>query len=138
MYSCTEEALEAERNIAFEQYFDRFEEEGLKRGVDVDLYDIGARFEVTDQTAVGQCITLTSGYQELRIDESYWQEANEDKKEFLIFHELGHCFLKRNHLDDKTNGGLCFSMMTSGTGTCNILYNQDTREKYLDELFLNS
>ena len=36
-------------------------------------------------------------YKEVRIKRSWWEQASYDSREFLILHELGHCFLDREH-----------------------------------------
>ena len=53
----------------------------------------------------------------------------------IVFHELGHCVLVRDHLDDADSEGNCLSMMHSGLGDCEFRYNGSTRNVYLDELF---
>ena len=69
------------------------------------------------------------------LDSQFWRRASEMEKEFLVFHELGHCYLGRSHLDEVAQNGNCQSMMNSGMGNCRINYNSQTRNEYLDELF---
>lgn len=69
------------------------------------------------------------------MDETFWNTTSDRGKEFVVFHELGHCFLLRNHLEDTFLGGTCTSIMRSGTGSCRDNYGRLTRETYLDELF---
>jgi len=57
------------------------------------------------------------------------------QKERLVFHELGHCVLNRSHLETVGTDGHCLSIMNSAQ-RCSDNYNAQTREKYLDELFL--
>ena len=56
-------------------------------------------------------------------------------KEFYIFHELGHCYLRRVHDDSKDKEGNCLSIMHSSVDACKFVYNGNTRSEYLDELF---
>jgi len=65
----------------------------------------------------------------------FWETASFAEKEYVVFHELGHCALNRRHLDTKNADGTCLSMMQSGNGSCKMNYNAQNRSKYLDELF---
>jgi len=56
-------------------------------------------------------------------------------KEYLVFHELGHCILGRSHSNDILENGDCKSIMQSGTSNCKGNYNDENREMLLDELF---
>ncbi len=118
-------------------YFERFETEGGVRGQSVDIrsLSIGAVIESTTDEALGQCVYSERRGLFIRIDIQYWNTANDLEKEFIVFHELGHCFLKRDHDDGRDANGWCTSIMTSGNGSCKNHYNLDTREAYIDELF---
>lgn len=125
---------------SLQPYFDSFEAEGLARGIAVDLADSkieGYLVEIDGNDVVGQCSYSpdSDNIREINIDAAYWQTASDSEKEFVVFHELGHCFLEREHLDDQTNRGRCESMMHSGLGRCRFIYNASTRSAYLDELF---
>ena len=130
-----EHAVEAE----LIQYFNSFATEAQARNVLIDWEheQISAKFSEIEGDAVGQCLTFDQGSREIVIDTEFWQSSNTISREFLVFHELGHCVLGRAHLDASAGNGICSSMMTSGEGTCRANYNQRTREDYLDELFLN-
>jgi len=85
---------------------------------------------------IAQCVSqIASGNKEIRVDPVSWQQLGSMRKEFLIFHELGHCALNREHLDEKDNNGYCKSIMHSSTDVCLNNYNNDTKESLLDELF---
>jgi hypothetical protein len=56
-------------------------------------------------------------------------------KEYIVFHELGHCVLNRPHTEDSFSNGVCSSIMRSGNGGCYDYYNRFTRQYYVDELF---
>ena len=121
-------------------YFDRFESEAESRGLLIDwsAQHIYADLTQIESDAVGQCLTYEQGRNDLLIDEEYWLRSNEVNKEFLIFHELGHCVLKRGHLDAANPDGSCQSIMNSGNESCRKNYNGTTRSEYLDELFYSS
>lgn len=119
-------------------YFDRFAEEAALRNVVID-YDVlmisGDIRLITSQNVIGQCGHSEEEPTVVIVDKFYWDGANDLEREFLIFHELGHCALNRGHIDDSDAFGDCVSIMTSGTGSCNINYTLTTREELLDELF---
>ena len=119
-------------------YFDRFEAEAAARGVTIDLEALQVSGDVRligTVNVIGQCVHTEKEPNTIIVDVVYWNSAEELEKEFLIFHELGHCALNRDHIDDSDGNGDCISMMTSGTGQCHINYTEATRSALLDELF---
>jgi hypothetical protein len=136
--SCSKEDAEL-KNIdpVIKEYFTRFELEATSRGNDINLNDqqIVGYFATLDNNIVGQCAQLESGGKQIRIDQAYWEIANDLEKEFLIFHELGHCALGRSHADSKDINGICTSIMNSGLGGCVKRYTDAMRAQLLDELF---
>lgn len=121
-------------------YFDRFALEANARGMDIDWEEeqVSANLTKIDTDAVGQCLTYTGGLRKINIDEDYWRKSDVIDREFLIFHELGHCILGRAHADDANLNGTCVSIMSSGEEFCRKDYDMRTREKYIDELFSGS
>lgn len=120
-------------------YFDRFELEAAIRGITIDLETLQISGDVrliAASQVIGECIRTEKEPNTIVVDVVYWNNAMELEKEFLIFHELGHCALDRGHIDDSDGNGDCVSMMTSGTGLCHINYTEATREALLDELFM--
>ncbi len=145
---CTEEAdvlPEAETPVKFDQveaalhpYFLRFEQEALQRGMEVDLTAANIRGiiqEIEENQVAGQCRYNRLDPRLVTIDASFWRRASDLFKEFIVFHELGHCFLNRPHLETAFSNGVCTSIMRSGTGSCIDNYNRLTRQSYIDELF---
>ena len=119
-------------------YFTRFEDEATERGVEVDLSaeQVRARIlEIPDSGVAGDCQFDDNNPNRLRVDASTWRQVDEDLKEYIVFHELGHCVLLRKHREDADGRGVCLSVMASGTGDCRDVYNASTRESLLDELF---
>jgi len=137
-WSCNKDELDLTIDPAMQEYFDRFQFEGAARGVTVDYTAsrIQAYFAIIGQSGViGQCAHSETEENKVIIDQDYWATATDLEKEFVIFHELGHCVLNREHLDSSDNQGNCVSIMTSGTGSCHINYTVSTRKALLDELF---
>ena len=126
-------------DAALKPYFQRFENEASKRGLEVDLTEAGITgsiVEITDNHVAGRC-SYGRGFNPNRvtIDEGFWNRASDLFKEFIVFHELGHCYLLRGHLETAFSNGACVSVMRSGTQDCLDNYNFRTRDFYVDELF---
>ncbi len=135
--SCDQEynnEIEAELQI----HFNNFVEEASTHGLDISLdnFDIGAYIENIEQRGtLGQCKSYSNGSKQIFIDEPYWNRVDEIKREYLVFHELGHCLLDRDHNDSRDSDGICTSIMQSGNGGCDGIYNLTNREILLNELF---
>lgn len=137
LMSCTKEYnYEVDEELI--PFFRIFEEEALLRGqtYDLDLMGIGGMIEfIRDNNTAGQCQTSDEGNKRVFIDRSFWEQFDYDTKEFLVFHELGHCVLGRTHDDSTFGNNICVSIMQSGTSGCRNNYKSSTRSDYLDELF---
>jgi hypothetical protein len=137
--ACQKEDLStASVNVELQQYFDRFAAEGKSRGIIVDFTTIpvaGILSHTLAPEISGQCQHDSNSPDRLLINQSYWSRSNAMEREFLVFHELGHCYLQRPHLDNKDGRGVCISIMHSGASACRNDYDTDTRSAYLDELF---
>ncbi len=117
MCSCSKEAepriVEAELQV----YFDTFVSEASAHGVEIDLtsLDIGGYVQNIETTGtIGQCISYSNGSNEVILDARNWDRIDDQEKEYVVFHELGHCILKRSHNDSQDNDGVCQSIMQSG------------------------
>lgn len=80
---------------AFTFYYQTFLMEAKKRNVVVDkkVSIVFGDLEIFD----GYCYTDSS---QVVIDRTRWLDLDEEKKELLILHELGHCVLKKTHEDE--------------------------------------
>lgn len=119
-------------------YFDRFEEEAALRNLNINLDSMmisGDIRVINSQNVIGQCGHTESEPSVVIVDKFYWDAADDLEREFVIFHELGHCALFKGHNDISDGQGNCVSIMTSGTGSCKINYNTSTRKALLDQLF---
>lgn len=139
--SCDKEPAEPETVFEVEAqllpYFQSFQVEAAARGktIDYSVKDLEGRIEPLEGNAIGQCRSNSLLPDEVIIDEDYWSNASELQREFVVFHELGHCMLDRSHDNTANVNGRCISMMNSGEGGCRSVYNAVTRSAYLDELF---
>lgn len=120
------------------EYFERFENEAARRGMIIDLNGRGITAEIVEieqENVGGICNYFPDNANELVIDNFIWNNTSEFQKELILFHELGHCYLFRDHRDDAHPDGFCKSIMRSGLDDCTDRYNGTTRSSYLDELF---
>ncbi len=119
-------------------YFESFEEEGLLRNTTVDLLSLGIQGRITpinEEHIAGTCQFRGSLPRLVTIDSDFWNRSGDLFKEFIVFHELGHCALLRDHDESESPRGICLSIMRSGTTDCIDRYSLNTRDYYLDELF---
>lgn len=83
---------------------------------------------------------LSSGTKSIKIDKKFWDESSETVKEILIFHELGHCVLDRDHLSDvmfTKDKKLIFTSIMNPYIINEADYNEN-KAYYLIELFSNN
>ncbi|HLT93384.1 MAG TPA: hypothetical protein VKZ56_02430 [Membranihabitans sp.] len=141
LVSCTENELGMDFNLKTEpslvKYFDRFESEARKRGHRIDLKskNIYGVFGDLDEDVIGNCKFKPEEPRQVTIDRQNWEGVSELEREYIVFHELGHCYLERIHDDRKDANGRCLSIMHSAEGKCILEYNMETRDTYLQELF---
>jgi len=91
--------------------------------------------EIEENGVAGTCSYGSHTPRFIEIDATFWNQTGDNFKEFVVFHELGHCVLLRGHREDAHSDGSCVSLMRSGLGGCIDNYRPSTREGYLDELF---
>lgn len=118
----------------FDVYAKRFELLSILYERPVDARHV---FFVTFQSTgdvVGECFPVLP-IPAVAINRNYWRSATRWDREALIFHELGHCLLYREHRDSlKLDIDRCpKSLMHSDANfdTCFPKY----REEYISELF---
>ena len=120
-------------------YFEEFEKAGESRGIDIDYTAnriVAVIEEIETAHVGGQCVHPVPGSNRIVIDEAFFINTNDILlKELVIFHEIGHCLLARDHRDDFYQNGICKSLMRTGTGECLDNYKESTRKTYLDEMF---
>lgn len=119
-------------------YLKSFEDEATQRGLSISFTEtpVNAIFvSETDRLDLGWCSSKPNDINTININVVFWPGIPAMQKERLVFHELGHCVLNRSHLETVALNGHCLSIMNSAR-RCADNYNTETREKYLDELFL--
>lgn len=133
--SCKQENVQV-IDETFVPYIDRFFEEAQMRGLDLKKEDFSFSMQFGSIAhAAGVCRYATN---EMTINPNYWNDRNEIGKEYLVFHELGHCILDRRHENVILNHGECKSIMkgTEDGRRCLRSFVSDIwRSYYVDELF---
>lgn len=125
-------------NINYEEYINRFASEALVRNVGFVPGSVNLVISDTLNFYCGWGDPRNSTVQISRRPEC-WSERNDTEKEILMFHEIGHASLERQHDNTLLPNGDFKSMMTGGDGGGPLfaMYTKDTPEKreyYLDEL----
>lgn len=142
--SCENEPVEPEQNVYPEvdqrlwHLFEAFEQEASDRGIEVDLEAVGISGDISsipEDHVAGQCSYSSAAPGVVTVDEEFWNNSSGLFQEFIVFHELGHCYLGRGHREDVDENGFCISLMRSGLEDCQDNYTSQTREAFLDELF---
>lgn len=142
LYGCTTINIITQRlerlsyvDSALVEYTSRFVVEGSKRSINVNTNRLTLVFGKTSTkespSTVGTCEPV-NGYPVVTIDTAYWSVSNDLEKEELVFHELGHCLLDRDHCEEKENGAPVSLMEPEMLGS--KVYGE-RREAFVDELF---
>lgn len=122
----------------FRPYFLRFEAAAKERGLsyDASLSALETGLEnISEEDVVGECYWNSHAPELVNIDLPFWNSASDLDREYVMFHELGHCVLFREHDNSENDQGYCLSIMASGTTDCVSAYWEENRAYYLDELF---
>ena len=131
-----------------EPYVQAFRDIARQRNITIPFDNLVVTFGQTQNPdACGQC-TRAAGKTPritLKADDLCWKNANQQERETLVFHELGHCWLNRDHLDTRFTNGIYTSLMNANDvtiyATCRYPIGNDVCDKrprrlyYLDELF---
>lgn len=141
--ACTKQELPVKQYDVpdiIQPYIDDFIAEGAKRGQNIVVDNLVVEFttSIQDREAAGLCYFATASTPpriQLDSTSANWQN-NLYTREALVFHELGHCLLDRQHKDDiMSNGNWASMMRTKGEQMFGGQINSFKRDYYLDELF---
>lgn len=131
-----------------EPYVQSFRTEAQRRNHPVSTDRLVIDFGDTQgEDVCGRCV-LEAGQPPriiLSMDAYCWQQASANEQEGLVFHELGHCLLNRQHRSDHFANRAYVSLMNPDNmgvyATCRYPIGDDDCDKrprrsyYLDELF---
>lgn len=131
--SCVLDPFHRGINSKIQPHVDKFFEEAQARGLGFDRCNLTVQFGKSIGGAQGKTITPIKTIL-IDSDSPGWRY----NPEALVFHELGHLFLKRGH-QNATINKFCISIMSSqddpvyDCSETDNLYNR--RKYYIDELF---
>lgn len=141
--SCTPEPTPGYADDVFAPYVQKFRADAKRYGRNFDDTALTIRFANLTGNKAGQCYMNRKTIL-IEIDRKYWddisQSANaENLREELIFHEMGHGFTQRYHLNDQFALGDWKSMMFGDAlpNNCEpaLNYRGMRKEYYIKELF---
>lgn len=125
-------------------YLQMFLEEGRKRGVNLNVERDGLilEFHKLQSPTIGLCTYVDPLL--VQIDPDYWQETTqyedqENLRQNVVFHELGHGLLNRKHDNSLLPNSEWKSIMCGGDQVpgrdWSINFNGYRKEYYINELF---
>jgi hypothetical protein len=133
--SCDRSDSSLNQPVELLTYVKLFEAEASARGIGVDVSSRALSIAFGHVLHAGSC-KPNALPKIVTIDSSTWTYLTENDKELLVFHELAHCLLGREHANEKLLSGECKSWMRDGPSSCKVnLTNKRWRAYYLDELF---
>jgi len=149
LLTCTKDAFSGYIHPEIMPFIERFVEEGRKRGVAIDIAELETylvnEFSVEREPTVcglGWSVHRNNRRRvEILNSNGCWANRSDIEKENLVFHELGHAILERNHINTTLPNRRAKSIMCSADGEigCSALTvyydNEPLRSYYLDELF---
>lgn len=120
------------KDPALIEYLNAFIEQAKKHNV--RLLSVDALNVVFGQVS-NACGRYDPDTHEVTIVPYCWDAFPESSRESLMFHELGHALLKRDHKSDLLPNGDFASLMTPDPVTLYNEYTARKRDYYFDELF---
>ncbi len=143
-FSSCKDSNEYRVDTTFTDYLNRFDSIAHVHGKTFDSKTNGLIIEFADLKNDNAGLTHYENPVRIEIDRKYWNDISKYTgadlmKENLVFHELGHGLLKRNHLNKVLENGDWKSIMCGGDKVnnrpWNINYRGIRRAYYINELF---
>ena len=125
--------------VGFEKYVAQFEKDAYNHGKLIIIDDLVIQFGdlkklYPDKDWVGVCQRYYyNTANTITIDKAYWDKTSEEGREWLIYHEISHCALNRNHRDDFLPETKCVASIMYHKVRHECYYN--LKDYYLKELF---
>ena len=121
---------------AFRSYLKLFQKDAVKFKAKLDLYKLTTVFSKRVPVGVlGYCLPSTNT---VVISQQVWNGMTLQARKALLYHEWGHCTLKRDHTEDlRYPYSYCpVSIMYPYIEPINSCYSE-LAEEYIEELFTN-
>lgn len=88
----------------FEYYVDLFQVQAKILGQEINIDDLKIQWKYLpvkeSVITLGTCLYSEDSTPLISIDPGHWVKLSLVSKKILMFHELGHCILKRNHIEN--------------------------------------
>jgi hypothetical protein len=105
------------------------------RSMDATQYTFSIKFGDLGDEVGAFCFFIGNA---ITVDREGWEDWDHFEKERIIFHELGHCLLNRNHYNAETISNECYSYMNKGDGCSFNPLSVFWRDYFMEELFNES
>ena len=118
-----------------DEYVNRFETIGKMHVMDLEAKFGTIPNDPNDQYKIVGLCTRYEGdpVPHIIIDTAFWNTALDRQREELMFHEMGHCVLNREHRNDVGKDGCPMSIMN--WETVSVVCLEKYTQYYYDELF---
>lgn len=130
---------QAVRNTgSFESYVEAFEKDAatLNRGLTVNYIEI--KFGELNDGTLALC-SLGVGTPLITVNQSLWGNLDETQRQLVIYHELGHCVLKKGHANQEIRiPGQRIKLSIMNQHPLDLTDYLKFRKDYLNELFNSS
>lgn len=113
-------------------FYKSFIKNGLIRGIDLSESNVYVGFgDLRQKVYLG--LTEYDGIVRITIDSGFYNSYKNNERglkriEYIVYHELGHALLNRQHTLD-------YSIMNGSVNMSEYSHNQYLRKKLIDELF---
>lgn len=120
---------------SLDSYVTAFENASVDNGGGVKVDNLSAQFgDLDNPSERGVCVTKGDDTPTITISKTIWDRIPESERRELMFHELGHCVLFREHLDALTNDGHTPASLMNKYAIQGTTYSQYEKQ-YEAELF---
>ena len=132
--SCSKEPITS-IDPALQRYVGDFLEVAKQKHVEVSFKNLIIEFGDLEKNTYGTCSRSVEedALKTITIDRSRFEGLSDPLRENLIFHELGHCVLSRNHNNSTLLNGEPTSIMNAHL-LSETVYSKNSNH-YLEELF---
>jgi hypothetical protein len=118
----------------FAPYVQSFVNDSMKNGQAVEVNDLIVRFGPMRTKFERANCSITEGQTPvITVNETTWNQITEPDRESMMYHELGHCILLREHRADVDVQGVPVSMMNPYALSTYVY--ESRRNGYVKELF---
>ncbi len=119
----------------FEPYVASFEQDAARLNQTIEVNYIVIQFGPLAPMTLGLC-NLGADVPTITVNQPAWATLSETQRQIVIYHELGHCVLKKGHDDDSYNvRGDRIKLTVMNSHPLELVDYTSFRDEYLQELF---